>query len=96
MSESAGNDNAIPSSIASWLKSVGLGGARPDQAGGLAAANDLKKRKKGDGGSDGARAGGGAAAAALPWSLGDSLIAFVLLGCVVAWAASYFLAHRVQ
>jgi hypothetical protein len=103
----ADDDSAIASSIAAWLKALGVGGTRPH-----AAANGLTKRKKG---SNGAGAGGGARGSggtnadgdgddndddndslAWPWSWSDSLVTVLVMGCVIVGVLSYFFARRSQ
>jgi len=104
----ADDDSAIASSIAAWLKALGVGGTRPH-----AAANGLTKRKKGSNGAGtggGARGSGGTNAdddnddddndvndsLAWPWSLSDSLVTVLVMGCVIVWVLSYFFSHRSQ
>ena len=81
------DDNVIASSISTWLKSLGLVATARNNGNNNVRSKRSKKKKGANNEEDEEEFGVGK----IGWSTGDSIISVVILGCVIAWAVSYFL-----
>jgi hypothetical protein len=77
--------NFIPSSIPTWLKSLGIGSGYGITSSPSTNAMSKRKRKKGARGK-----GDEDEDVVTVWGMGDSLISLVVVSGLIAWAVSYF------